>query len=396
MIEKCPVCGRDFYIKPSSFKKNTISCCSMECANQIRKHRCLGDSNPNKKYNYDRHFFNEVDTEFKAWFLGWILSDGCINKGGVGITIHERDIDVLNQIRDNFCSEIPIVRKNDNMFTFQISSKEIVNDICNFTNIQSGKKSNIVSFPNFKNKSLERHFLRGYFEGDGCICKITEKKRTPYCSITSNSDKMLEDIQEKTKASCKVNLKNHSISWSGVNALDFLGYIYSDCTFKMLRKYELYQDISLWRQTITAFSDNNIYFQKTDIRAEKPFKSRVSDSGYDLTLIDKIKQNGIVEFYDTGIKVKPPLGYYFDLVPRSSISKSGYILANNIGIIDMSYTGNIIVPLIKIDKNAKDLELPCRLVQLIPRKIQNFEVIEVDSLDETERGEGGFGSSGKF
>ena len=55
--------------------------------------------------------------------------------------------------------------------------------------------------------------------------------------------------------------------------------------------------------------------------------------------------------YDTGIQVKPQYGYYFEIVPRSSLSKSGYILANSIGIIDPSYSGNLYIVLIKIDDN---------------------------------------------
>ncbi len=135
-------------------------------------------------------------------------------------------------------------------------------------------------------------------------------------------------------------------------------------------------------------------YKKTDENAVSPYKERASDSGYDLTLIKKVKTNGKIEFYDTGISVQPSYGYYFDLVGRSSISKSGYMLANNVGIIDRSYRGSIIVPLVKIDDTKPDLQLPIRLVQIIPRQIQHLQCIEVSELDTTERGEGGFGSSG--
>ena len=99
--------------------------------------------------------------------------------------------------------------------------------------------------------------------------------------------------------------------------------------------------------------------------------------------------------FDTGIKVSPPFGWYFDLVPRSSIIKSGYMMANSFGVIDRGYTGNILVPLIKIDPLAPDLELPKKIVQLIPRPIINLQVIEVASLENTLRSDGGFGSSDK-
>lgn len=141
-------------------------------------------------------------------------------------------------------------------------------------------------------------------------------------------------------------------------------------------------------------------YRLTDKNAKDPFKSRQSDSGFDLTLIKKVKENGEIIMYDTCVQVQPPKGYYFDVIPRSSIIKSGYILANSVGIIDSEYTGNIYVPLIKVDKSKPDIELPIRLVQLIPRKYYNFNPIKVEHWDDeimknNTRKEKGFGSSGK-
>lgn len=125
-----------------------------------------------------------------------------------------------------------------------------------------------------------------------------------------------------------------------------------------------------------------------------PVRARPSDSGFDLSLIAVRKTVGSVTLYGTGVAVQPPSGFYFDMVPRSSIIKHGYIMANSVGIIDQSYTGEIMVPLIKVDPNAPDLELPCRLVQLIPRKWYGFLPEQVESLDTTQRANGGFGSTG--
>ena len=125
-----------------------------------------------------------------------------------------------------------------------------------------------------------------------------------------------------------------------------------------------------------------------------PFKKRISDSGFDLHLVKLIKKEGNLYFFDTGVRVSPPPGYYFDLVPRSSIFKSGFILANSVGIIDMTYRGTIKVPLIKVNPDAEEPELPWRAVQLIPRRFFPLEGIQVESLDPTLRGEGGFGSTG--
>ena len=125
-----------------------------------------------------------------------------------------------------------------------------------------------------------------------------------------------------------------------------------------------------------------------------PFKKRISDSGWDLHLVKLIKKEGNLYFFDTGVRVAPPPGFYFDLVPRSSIYKSGFVLANSVGIIDMTYGGTIKVPLIKVDSSKPDPELPWRAVQLIPRRFFPLEVELSTSLDRTIRGEGGFGSTG--
>ena len=125
-----------------------------------------------------------------------------------------------------------------------------------------------------------------------------------------------------------------------------------------------------------------------------PSKATLGDSGYDLTLIDVAKKYGQVTLYNTGVKVQPPFGYYYDLVPRSSIIKSGYMLANSVGIIDQGYTGEIMVPLIKIDPDAPDLVLPNRIAQLIPRQWIHMKMEQTDTFESTKRSEGGFGSSG--
>ena len=136
-------------------------------------------------------------------------------------------------------------------------------------------------------------------------------------------------------------------------------------------------------------------FKKTHNNAISPSKAHPTDSGYDLCLIEKINENNHnITMYETGIVVIPPEGYYFELVPRSSIIKYGYILANNIGIIDSDYRGSIKVPLLRINPNAQPLTLPSRIVQLIPRKRIDLNPIEINDTPQTQRGEGGFGSSG--
>ena len=72
----------------------------------------------------------------------------------------------------------------------------------------------------------------------------------------------------------------------------------------------------------------------------------------------KKKINSKTTLYDTGICLDIPVGYYVEIVPRSSIVKSGYMLSNSIGIIDCSYKGNLYVGLTKICDDAIEIEYP--------------------------------------
>lgn len=67
---------------------------------------------------------------------------------------------------------------------------------------------------------------------------------------------------------------------------------------------------------------------------------------------------------------------------------------NGVGVIDRGYNAEIIVPLFKVDNNAPDIELPARVVQIVPSPIIHAEFIQVDSFEETDRSGKGFGSSG--
>ena len=144
---------------------------------------------------------------------------------------------------------------------------------------------------------------------------------------------------------------------------------------------------------INSESELSFKYIKVHKDAIAPSKNHPLDTGFDLHLIKKIKEYNNVSYFDTGIAVRPPNGYYFDLVGRSLIAKTGWMLANNIGIIDFNYTGTVIVALIKIDPNANELELPCKLVQLIPRNLILMNSIESDYIEDTDRADsGGLGS----
>lgn len=139
-----------------------------------------------------------------------------------------------------------------------------------------------------------------------------------------------------------------------------------------------------------------IKFTKSDEQAVTPTKAHPSDIGFDLTAISVYKRvSEKVVLYDTGITVEPPAGYYVEVVARSSISKTGHIQANPPGVIDPHYRGTLLLAVMKVDEDAPELELPFCRFQGILRKAHYCDFEEVAVLGETDRGEGGFGSSDK-
>ena len=129
-----------------------------------------------------------------------------------------------------------------------------------------------------------------------------------------------------------------------------------------------------------------------------PSKARGSDVGYDLTIIEKVKElshGGVM--YDTGIQMRVPWGHYLEILPRSSLSKTGWMLANSVGVIDPSYTGNLLVAVTRVNPDAPPLPLPFRGFQLVVRRQFEMDICEMNAEDDTTvtaRGAGGFGSTG--
>lgn len=143
--------------------------------------------------------------------------------------------------------------------------------------------------------------------------------------------------------------------------------------------------------------------------AKIPSRAFVTDTGYDLYAES-------TEYFDfpprikvhTGIAVQPEPGYYVEIFPRSSISKKFLLLANSVGIIDESYTGEIVfmfypVPTGVIRAETDELVYPAeagilageKIGQMVVRKRFDADFVEVQELGWTPRGDGGFGSTGK-
>lgn len=98
----------------------------------------------------------------------------------------------------------------------------------------------------------------------------------------------------------------------------------------------------------------------------------------------------------TGIFVEIPVGYEIQIRPRSGLAiKQGITCLNTPGTIDADYRGEIKVILINLSAEEQTIQPGDRIAQMVLQKVEKIEWLPADTLDDTERGTGGFGSTGK-
>lgn len=259
-------------------------------------------------------------------------------------------------------------------------------------------KTKYISISN----TMNWHTIRALFTTHG---HINHTSSDPFCYIQHTDRAVLESIASFCEIPSYINSffgDAYTLFYRDTNCIDFLGNVYAGYENKegMKKDRQRYEQYIQLLQEVEkhcippCLPKCEIYL--SDENAIVPSKSKLSDAGYDLTIIKEHKRlNSTTIMYDTGVKVKVPHGYYVEIVPRSSLSKSGYMLANSVGVIDNAYRGNIYVALTKVDLNAPDIALPFRCCQLIFRKQihMDMQVVKED-FAETSRGSGGFGSTG--
>ena len=141
-------------------------------------------------------------------------------------------------------------------------------------------------------------------------------------------------------------------------------------------------------------------FRKTDPQAKAPTRATSGSAGYDLYALlpePLTVWPGERRAVGTGIAIALPSNELAAfLYARSGLaSKHGIIPANCVGVVDSDYRGEILVTLSNLSDKPYQVEPFERIAQMVISPVFLPELEEVDSLDETERGEGGFGSTGR-
>jgi len=331
--------------------------------------------------------FDKIKTRFEAYFVGMVMTTPISKTGGpVQVTFNITESIFFNTIKRNLQFTSFNVGRRENTLILIITDVAVSNNIL-FHVMMYNK---LYTLPPL-NPSILHDYVRGMFDSWGTFGKCSNGR--PNCKFdnSKNDTFPFEELKRFSGMPCLITEKD--ITWNGVSALDFMGKLYMGSNIHLASNYSKFVSMVQW----TPSSLPSFEYSTTHKDAVAPSKSRISDSGYDLHLVKKIKEVNGVHYYDTCIQVKPEVGYYFDLVGRSSISKTGWMVANNVGIIDMSYRGSIIVALVPSVEKPKAIVLPCKLVQIIPRKVIIMDnPRKVANIDTTDRGESGGLGSGQF
>ena len=137
-----------------------------------------------------------------------------------------------------------------------------------------------------------------------------------------------------------------------------------------------------------------VNIKKLNKNAVIPKYESAGAAGMDLTATSKTYDEHGNVVYGTGLAFEIPEGYVGYIFPRSSNAKKDLLLSNSVGVIDSDYRGEVIFKFKPIDTTYERYDIGDRIGQIIIMPYPKIEFVEVDELDKTERGNGGFGSTG--
>lgn len=267
-------------------------------------------------YDVDQTFFEEINTEEKAYILGFIAADGHIDDKAHRLTISLEDSDylILEKIRSAMHSTHPIKRgiikknsyKKSNNKTLKqcslsINGKVLISPLVNMK--LSGKKTYSLdsSIMNYIPENLVRHFLRGYLDGDGSIT-WGKKYSSGYkyiIQVCGNEDFLLGSFQKYFPSNCSLYKDKYSkqcYTWkiaSKKEVMRFLSYIYGDSSIYLNRKYDIYK-YAMWscKTELIAGNSDFIYMMEGQSAANPLVKS--------LRQVQRLADETILNPYEEG------------------------------------------------------------------------------------------------
>jgi len=146
---------------------------------------------------------------------------------------------------------------------------------------------------------------------------------------------------------------------------------------------------------LKEFNTMKLKVKKMSPDAKLPLYGHKGDAGMDLfSSLEYVLHKGEVYAVPTGIKVEIPKGYVGLVWDKSGVSLKG--VHRFAGVVDAGYRGEIKVVMANLGQDPFVIEKGMKIAQLLIQPIEEAEIVEVEDLKDSTRGEGGFGSTGKF
>ena len=210
-----------------------------------------------RKYPINEDFFDNIDTEEKAYFLGFLYADGCnqmANFWSIVLSLEVADTEILHKFsnmiyknENDAKNQVKIIDRSKEEKGIEvrlcINSKHICQQMQKLGCVS--QKTFVIKYPEWMPEHLHRHFIRGYFDGDGTINRETEMASG--CKIVSTLQ-FLDSIKAISNIDCSIykvdksnNKNTYELYYSGNrNQWLFLHWIYSGATIYLQRKYDAY------------------------------------------------------------------------------------------------------------------------------------------------------------
>lgn len=224
-------------------------------------YRILKRRNINKRkftyyrvYDLNEDFFEIIDTEEKAYWLGFLYADGCNSRNrSILLRISERDESHLLKFKKSLSSNAPIYEHDNGIAISKgvtLHSKKLTSDLSKHGVVVN--KTFKTKFPNLPNSTMKRCFIRGYFDGDGSLSFGRTKSNSFYSHFSLSGNKVfLEEIQLFMMKKLNLNktkiIKDktiHRLTYGGrVQSTKVMDWIYKDATIYLDRKYNTYLEL---------------------------------------------------------------------------------------------------------------------------------------------------------
>lgn len=160
--------------------------------------------------------------------------------------------------------------------------------------------------------------------------------------------------------------------------------------------YDIVPLLEMKKLSVPVRPEVTLRIKKLDPGIIAPSYAHPGDAGLDISSAeDVLLQPGERATVSTGFAMALPEGYAAFVQPRSGLaSRSGIGIVNTPGLIDCHYRGEVKVILVNLGREPFQVKRGDRIAQMVIQKVESARVVVVDELDETARGEGGFGSTG--